>query len=279
MDINKLKKRLKNLEEQLDAAIDSENYESAADIREKIDKVKKQIENANKKTDLEQQFDGLKDVENDFKSEMFFPGDELPGLGENVEIYDYEGAFDDLRIKAEKVIEILVLSIFSNDKSILEDPIIKEKMADDIDSYTDLKFMCNMARRLYMNAMKDIDNGSQNSRMYEVVSKMQSEMRQNNKMLSLLMKDMNTSYRQLKEDLAERLMSTEEDENNNVIDMKEMNNTIQQHLEELKAKRLEKRKNNRKSQAQLRKEKEDDGTYDIEDVTKLPPPKEEGDTK
>jgi hypothetical protein len=249
MSLDKLKNKLKGLEAKLDKAIDSENYESAADIREEIEKVKEKIKKAEDKNDLEEQFDEIKEKHSDFTPDVFFPGNELPGLGENVEVYDYEGEFDKLREKAEKVIEIMVLNIFNNDEKVLKDPIIVEKMKDDVDSYTDLKFAVIMSRRLFMNGMKDLDNGAQNSRMYEVVSKMQAEMRHNNKMLTTLMKEFNASYRQLKEDMAERLISEDEKENTNIVDMKSMNDMIQKHLEEKKKKRIEEKRKANRSQA------------------------------
>lgn len=249
MDINKLKGKLKELEIKLDKAIDSENYENAADIREKIDKLNEKIKNVDRKNDLEQQFEDIKEKHSDFKPDVFFAGEELPGLGENIEIYDYEGEFEKMRNKAAKVIEIMVLNIFNNDTSVLKDKVIIEKMNDDIDAYTDLKFASSMSRRLFMNGMKDLDNGGNaSSRMYEVVSKMQAEMRQNNKMLNSMMKDINGSYRQLKEDMSERLISEEENEDTNIIDQKSMNETIQKHLEEKKKKRIEERRNTVKSQ-------------------------------
>lgn len=249
MSLDRLKKKLKDLEEKLDRAIDSENYESAADIREEIDKVKDKIKIAEDKSDLEDKFDEIKEKHADFTPDVFFPGNELPGLGENVEVYDYEGEFDRLREKCERVIEIMVLNIFNNDQKILDDDIVKEKMKDDIDSYTDLKFAAVMSRRLFMNGMKDLDNGAQNSRMYEVVSKMQSEMRQNNKMLQAMMKDFAAGYRQLKEDMAERLISEEEEKNTNIVDMKSMNDMIQKHLDEKRKKRIEEKRKANKSQA------------------------------
>lgn len=256
MSLDKLYLKLKELEHQLDNAIDSENYENAANIREKIDEVKDKIRRAENKQDmndkrdeLESQFDEIKEKHSDFTPDVFFPGNELPGLGENVDVFDYEGEFEKLRKKAENVIEIMVLNIFNNDKKILKDPIIVEKMKDDIDSYTDLKFAVIMSRRLFMNGMKDLDNGAQNSRMYEVVSKMQAEMRQNNKMLTAMMKEFNASYRQLKEDMAERLVSEDEEKNTNIVDMKSMNEMIQKHLEEKKKKRIEEQRKRNKSQA------------------------------
>ena len=248
--------KLKDLERKMDTAIDSENYESAANLREDIDKLKEKIKKAkekddrsNKRDELESKFDEIKEKHEDFKADVFFPGNELPGLGENVDVYDYEEAFDKLRDKAEKVIEIMVLNIFNNDKAVLEDSLVKEKMNDDIDSYADLKFAAEMSRRLFMNGLKDLDNGAQSSRMYEVVSKMQSEMRQNNKMLNSMMKEFNSSYRQLKEDMAERLLSKEEEDNTNIIDMKDMNGMIQEHLEKKRKKRIEEKRKSRQSEA------------------------------
>lgn len=248
MSLDKMKEKLRELEKNLDSAIDSENYENAADIREKIDKLQIKINNFNTKSNLEDQFEEITEKHSDFSPDVFFPGNELPGLGENVEIYDYEGEFDKMRIKAENVIQLMVLNIFGKDEKILKDPIIIEKMIDDIDSYTDLKFAALMSRRLFMNGMKDLDNGTQNSRMYEVVSKMQAEMRQNNKMINSMMKDFNASYRQLKEDMAERLLSEEEEDNTNIVDMKSMNSMIQSHLEEKKRIRIEEKRRSNKSQ-------------------------------
>ena len=255
MSLDKLKQQLRELEFRLNDAIDSENYESAADIREKIDKLKEKIQKASDKNDLESRFEEIKEKHSDFTPEVFAAGNDFPGLGENIEVFDYEGVFDELRDKARRVIEIMVLNIFNNNESILKDAIIIEKMQDDIDVYADLKFAAEMTRRLFMNGLKDLDNGAQNSRMYEVVGKLQAEMRQNNKMLGEMMKECNKSYRQLKADMAERLVSKEETENTNIIDMKEMNNTIQQFLEEKKRKRIEEKRN--KTESQASKEEDD----------------------
>jgi len=264
MSLDKLKGKLKEMEIKLDKAIDSENYESAADIREKIDKLKDKIKLASDKSNLEDQFEEITEKHSDFTPDVFFPGNELPGLGENIEVYDYEGEFDRMREKAQKVMEILVLNIFNNEKKVLKDQIIIEKMKDDVDSYTDLKFAATMSRRLFMNGMKDLDNGAQNSRMYEVVSKMQAEMRQNNKMLSSMMKDFNASYRQLKEDMSERLLSEKEEEDTNIIDMKAMNSMIQSHIEEKEKKRIEEKRRSNRSQAAA---EEDDFTKPPKDET------------
>lgn len=255
MNLEKLKNKLKNLEEKLNLAIDSENYSDAANLRDLIDKVKEDINKIDKRNDLESRFEEIKEKHSDFTPEVFAAGNDFPGLGENIEVFDYEGVFDELRDKARRVIEIMVLNIFNNNESILKDPIIIEKMQDDIDVYADLKFAAEMTRRLFMNGLKDLDNGAQNSRMYEVVGKLQAEMRQNNKMLGEMMKECNKSYRQLKNDMAERLVSKEESEITNIVDMKEMNNTIQQFLEEKKRKRIEEKRN--KTESQASKEEDD----------------------
>jgi chromosome segregation ATPase len=78
MSLDKLKNKLKGLEAKLDKAIDSENYESAADIREEIEKVKEKIKKAEDKNDLEEQFDEIKEKHSDFTPDVFFPGNELP---------------------------------------------------------------------------------------------------------------------------------------------------------------------------------------------------------
>ena len=159
---------------------------------------KKKTPNQQRKSNLESEFEGIVSS-NKFDPKQHFPTKEdIPGLGENQQTYDYAADMDECRAKATQMVSSLIRLHLGEDPKVLMDPIVLEKMDEDIDAYAYLKFMAKQSQRLYITNLTNIDNGNAGASMTEAISTLQKEQRDTLKMLSQKFKEIDMSYRMLK---------------------------------------------------------------------------------
>ncbi len=135
----------------------------------------------------------------DISKHLALPGD-LPNLGE-IEIYDYDA---DLLVSGESSMRVLeeLVDLFLNDVPALkEHPYIKTKMREDAMVYAEAVFLTKMARKTLLSQMRQIDNGDNSARMYEIANQTFAQIRENAKFLSNQKTELEKFYKTLRKDL------------------------------------------------------------------------------
>lgn len=128
--------------------------------------------------------------------------DDLPDLG-NIDLYDYEADIKTATDKSLEVLESLVDLYFGDLPSIKEHPYIRNKMREDASVYSETIFLSKMTRKNFITMMRQIDNGDNSARMYEVVNQTISQIRENAKFSSTQRTDLEKFYKELRGDVDE----------------------------------------------------------------------------
>lgn len=135
----------------------------------------------------------------DISKHLALPSD-LPNLGE-IEIYDYDA---DLLVSSENSMVILeeLVDLFLNDAPALkEHPYIKTKMREDAMVYAEAVFLTKMTRKALLSQLRQIDNGDNSARMYEIVNQTFAQIRENAKFLSNQKTELEKFYKNLRKDM------------------------------------------------------------------------------
>ena len=204
--------------------------------------MEKKTPNQERKAKLEDEFEGIVS-NNKFDPKQHFPTKEdIPGLSENQQTYDYAADMADCRAKATQMVSSLIRLHLGEDPKVLTDPIVMEKMDEDIDAYAYLKFMAKQSQRLYITNLTNIDNGQTGASMTEAISTLQKEQRDTLKMLSQKFKEIDFSYRMLKDVLLSAVIPDVVEEETTILDFKKMNNSIDGFMKDRAELRLSEQK-------------------------------------
>jgi hypothetical protein len=208
--------------------------------------MEKKKPNQERKAKLEDEFEGIVSNVN-FDPKQHFPTKEdIPGLGENQQTYDYDADMEECRNKATQMVTSLVKLHLGEDPKVLRNPMVVEKMEEDIDAYAYLKFMAKQSQRLYINNLTNIDNGQTGASMTEAVSTLQKEQRDTLKMLSQKFKEIDFSYRMLKDVLLASALPETQEEQTTIMDFKKMNSSIDEFMKDRAEQRLLEQEETRK---------------------------------
>jgi hypothetical protein len=218
---------------------------------------KEPTENQKKKKDLMDDYElVINSVKTDPKE--FFPtADDIPGLGDNVQVYDYESDLEKYIGKSRSMIVEVVKMHLGEDA--LNNQLVIDKMEEDIEGYAYLKFMVEQSKRLYVSGMTKLDNGDDSARMIEVVGNLQKDMRDNIKSLSIKFKEIETNYRSMKE-MFMAIMTPEdsvEQDKTNILNMKEMNNLLDEFVKDRNIKRQQEKEDASDKAEMLQREQGD----------------------
>lgn len=170
--------------------------------------------------------------------------EDLPELG-NIELYDYESDIESSLDKSTEVIESLVDLYFGDLPSLKNHSYIKNKIKEDASVYAETIFLSKMTRKNFITMLKQIDNGDNSARMYEVVNQTISQIRENAKFSSNQRTELEKFYKELRNDVDEYdLKGTSDDKENvksnnkkgdneppDIVDNRSMNDMIKQALE------------------------------------------------
>jgi hypothetical protein len=152
-------------------------------------------------TQLEDQINSISDELN-IDPENYFPSEkDLPGLGLEIKIFDYEGEI--LKIKDECRETLSCLSSLYLSEEIIERKNVFNIIQNDANLLSDLKFSLSMSKRALISLMSQIDAGVNHPDMYEAVGTSQKEIRETIKMLYDTQKRMKEFYKELKTELGE----------------------------------------------------------------------------
>lgn len=173
------------------------------DLRKQIDKIK----------------DSLSDVTSFKPDEHYATMDDFKTFG-NVIIHDYDGELIEIMIKARKIIDDLAKAYLEFDP-IINQPYIKSKIEKDSDYYAYLDFLINNSKRALINISIQIDQGAHEPRMYDALSMLQKEMRENIKLSSTHLVNVEKFYKNLKEDIEQKRLALDKETKQEIKEIKE----------------------------------------------------------
>ena len=125
---------------------------------------------------------------------------DLPDLGD-MQLYDYDIDITNSSEKSLEVLESLVDLYFGDIPTIKEHPYVKNKMKEDAAVYAETIFLSKMTRKNFITMLKQIDNGDNSARMYEVVNQTIVQIRENAKFSSTQRSELEKFYKGLRSDI------------------------------------------------------------------------------
>lgn len=192
--------------------------------------------NDDRKNNLEDEFAKLQGEHKNMDMEKYLvdSDEDLPGFGE-LDVYDYDLDLNDVKNTSEGVIENLVDLYLGDAPEIKNHPYIKQKKLEDMYDYADSKFLGKMSKKLLLQNLRQIDNGDNSSRMYEVATKLMGEIREINKDSRGARSEIEKFYKDIRSDLGlnDLASSTEiesEDDDGQIINTIDLNNQIDAYL-------------------------------------------------
>lgn len=219
--------------------------------------MKEETPNQKKKNQLKEEYESI--VSNvKFDPKNHFPSEnDMPGLGENQEVYDYESDMTECRDKAKQIVISLIKLHLGEDPKVLEHPMVVEKIEEDVESYASLKFMVKQSQRLYISNLSNMDNGQIGAGMTEAISSLQKEQRDTLKMLSQKFKEIDLGYRMMKDTLLS-VAAEEKVEDTQILDFKKMNSQIDEFMKDrMELRKKEKEESEKKNNLTQLEEKTD----------------------
>jgi len=183
----------------------------------------------------------LEDLENNISeqinnlnpNDLFMEPDTLPALSEtSIEQLDYNNQLTEIRHESEKIINNLA-ELYLGNETLLTHPYIEAKRKKDADYYSKLEFLVNVSEKTLMSIMREIESGNSNTRMFEVQSMLQKEMRDNIKLSLRSLADIEKFYKTIREDLgvttAPGIEHEDENETTN-MNMKDFNAQLEEMM-------------------------------------------------
>lgn len=164
---------------------------------------------------------------------------DLPELNE-IQIYNYDNDIIESGERADDVVNSLVDLYLGDAPSVKNHDYIQNKMKEDANVYAELVFLTKMTKKTFINQMRQVDNGDNNARMYEVMNQTMGQYRENIKFSQNQRTELEKFYKEMRKDLGlnemetkvEKIQESEKDgeEQNMVMDSRKMNDIISQYL-------------------------------------------------
>jgi hypothetical protein len=181
---------------------------TAKDIKKQYKKAKKISDDYKRgKIDIE---DSVSELKGNIESivdnmpdpeDMYIDNDLLPGIGSDVEVYDYIQEIEIIKIDSKDTLESLANLYLDTEK--MKNKNIYKIIKNDADALADLNFSISMAKRALIGVMKQIDFGVNDPEMFQTVALFQKELRDTIKLTYDLQKKMKDFYKELKSELPE----------------------------------------------------------------------------
>jgi len=198
---------------------------------------KKQVSTAN----IDRILERTDELQQRFNIDSFIARPEdLPGIGQQV-VWDYEAEKEEIE-KASLNTVNNIARLYLGDSHYYDLPHIVDKRRDDALQHAKAQYLVKQSERSVTNAMKQIDNGDSSAKMWEVVSMLQKEMRDNIKLLGHVETSIRNSYRTIKEDMgiSDIPMLPEIDvadtTDSQILDMKQLNDMMERIVKQSKSK-------------------------------------------
>lgn len=185
---------------------------------------------------LQAEFNKIQEENKDLDVNMYLAKmDDLPELGE-IQIYDYESDVEEARNRAGNVLDSLVDLYLGDAPNVVSHSYIKNKVEEDSLVYAETLFLTKMARKTFIMQLRQIDNGTNGPRDFEVINQTMGQVRDNIKFANTQKSEIEKSYLNLRKDLGLNEIETKETdiiqedgtvkEENIVVDSRRMNDII-----------------------------------------------------
>jgi hypothetical protein len=188
---------------------------------------------------LQEEFNKIQEDNKDLDVNMYLAKvDDLPEFGE-IEIYDYNADVVESKDRAEEVLNSLLDLYLGDLPSVMQHSYIKNKVKEDALNYAETLFLIKMTRKTFISQMRQVDNGDNNARMYEVMNQTMTQMRDNIKFNTSVKSDLEKFYKDIRKDMganevqtqAEEDIKQDDDKNDSmVMDSRKMNEMLLNHL-------------------------------------------------
>jgi hypothetical protein len=187
---------------------------------------------------LQEEFNKIQEDNKDLDVNMYLAKvDDLPEFGE-IEIYDYNADVIESKDRAEEVLNSLLDLYLGDLPSVKQHSYIKNKVKEDALNYAETLFLIKMTRKTFISQMRQVDNGDNNARMYEVMNQTMTQMRDNIKFNTSVKSDLEKFYKDIRKDMganevqsqAEEDIKQDEKDDNMVVDSRKMNELLLKHL-------------------------------------------------
>ncbi len=188
---------------------------------------------------LQEEFNKIQEDNKDLDVNMYLAKvDDLPEFGE-IEIYDYNADVVESKDRAEEVLNSLLDLYLGDLPSVMQHSYIKNKVKEDALNYAETLFLIKMTRKTFISQMRQVDNGDNNARMYEVMNQTMTQMRDNIKFNTSVKSDLEKFYKDIRKDMGANEVQTQaeedikQDDNKNdsmVMDSRKMNEMLLNHL-------------------------------------------------
>lgn len=161
---------------------------------------------------LQQEFNKIQEDNKDLDVNMYLAKtDDLPEFGE-IEIYDYNADVIESKDRADDVLNSLVDLYLGDLPNIKAHSYIKNKVKEDALNYAETLFLIKMTRKTFISQMRQVDNGDNNARMYEVMNQTMSQMRDNIKFNTAVKSDLEKFYKDIRKDMGANEVKTQVEE-------------------------------------------------------------------
>jgi hypothetical protein len=160
---------------------------------------------SDKKTDkinnLQEEFNKIQDENKDFDPNMYLAKlEDLPELGD-IQIYDYDSDVHEVTNRAKDVLDSLADLFLGDVPKVVDHPYIQNKLREDAQVYAQTLFLIKMTRKVFISQMRQIDNGSNGARDYEVLNQTMGQYRENIKFSNTHKTDFEKFYKDIRKDL------------------------------------------------------------------------------
>lgn len=194
----------------------------------------------NEKNKLQEEFEQIQSDNKEYNiSNHLAKSEDLPDLGE-IQIYDYDADMTVSTQQSTEVLESLVDLFLSDIPQLKEHPYIKNKMKEDALVYAETAFLSKMTRKALLTQMRQIDNGDNSARMYEVLNQTITQIRENSKFSSTQKTELEKFYKGLRSDMGFNEIEnpdvqkaneeSEEDKEGKVVDNRKLNEMIKEAM-------------------------------------------------
>ena len=193
----------------------------------------------NKINNLQEEFNKIQEDNKDLDVNMYLAKvDDLPEFGE-IEIYDYNADVVESKERAEEVLNSLLDLYLGDLPSVKQHSYIINKVKEDALNYAETLFLIKMTRKTFISQMRQVYNGDNNARMYEVMNQTMSQMRDNIKFNTSVKTDLEKFYKDIRKDMGanevqsqadEDIKQDDEQDDSMVVDSRKMNEMLLKHL-------------------------------------------------
>lgn len=192
------------------------------------------------KKDLDSEFDNLKSMHQQVSSNiddyLVKNESDLPNFGE-LELYDYETDVEKFKSTSKNMIKDMVDLYLGDAPDLISHPYIKSKMEEDTTYYASTQLLQKMSEKLLLQQLRQIDNGENSPRMYEVTNGTMQQIRENIIDGRKARTEIEKLYKEIRKDFGLNEMGStkktpEADDEGIIVDTKKLNEKIQSKIDE-----------------------------------------------